>query len=271
MIKTCEQYAKEHNLTFSTSKNISKSKTKCMAFVTTERYLRPLVLCGHELPWVNSLRHLGNKIENKLDGMRHDMREKRAQFIQKNNEICQEFAFADSATKIKLNSIYNTHFTGSPIWDLVSNAAESIEKTWNVAMRKMLMLDRCTHKYFIEPLSEIQHIKWSLGKRFVKFTQKICESTKTPMKTLFYTIRGDCRSTTGRNMRHVMSLLNVASRDLLKPNEFKHLKYHEACDEEQKRRIDMVKELMNVKRGVSQLHHFDNTDIDHMVQYLCTT
>ena len=56
---------------------------------------------------VKSIRHLGNNIENKLDGMRQDMREKRARFIQKNNELCQEFSYADPITKIKLNSIYN--------------------------------------------------------------------------------------------------------------------------------------------------------------------
>ena len=158
------------------------------------------------------------------------MREKRAQFIQRNNEICQEFPYAYPATKIRINSIYNTHFTGSPIWDLFSKEAESIEKTWNVAMRKMLKLDRCTHKYFIEPLSGTQHIKWSLNKRFVNFTCKISSSTKIPMKILFDTIKRDCRSTTGKNLRHVMFLLKVDDIKQLKPSGFKFMKYHHASD-----------------------------------------
>ena len=91
---------------------------KCMAFTKKERDLRSMMLCGNSLPWVKSTRHLGNKIEDKIDGTRQDLREKRSQFIQKYNEICQEFSFADSTTKIRLNNIFNTHFTGSPIWDL---------------------------------------------------------------------------------------------------------------------------------------------------------
>ena len=171
MIRTCEQYAKEHNLSFSTNTNSHKCKTKCMAFTQDDRNLQPLRLSGNNLPWVKSVRHLGNKIENKLNGMSQDMREKRAQFIQRNNELCQEFSFSDPHTKLKLNMIYNSHFTGSTTWDLFCKEAESIEKTWNVAMRKMLNLNRCTHRYFIEPLSGTKHIKFLLIKRFINFTQ----------------------------------------------------------------------------------------------------
>ena len=66
-------------------------------------------------------------------------------FIEKNNAICQEFSYADPITKIKLNSIYN------------NREAEAIDKTWNVAMRKMFELHHSTDKYLIDPLSETRH------------------------------------------------------------------------------------------------------------------
>ena len=68
MINICELYAADHNLTFSTNENANKYKTKCMAILKKGRNLKPLTLGGHCLPMVNSVRHLGNKIENKLDG-----------------------------------------------------------------------------------------------------------------------------------------------------------------------------------------------------------
>ena len=61
-----------------------------------------MMLCGNSLPWVKSTRHLGNKIKDKIDVTRQDMREKRSQFIQKNNEICQEISFADLFQGTKL-------------------------------------------------------------------------------------------------------------------------------------------------------------------------
>ena len=271
MIKVCEQYAKEHNLTFSTNENISKCKIKCMAFLTRKRYLRPMVLCEHNLPWVNSIRHLGNKIENKLDGMKQDMKEKKARFIQKNNEICQEFSFAEPIQKAKLNQIYNSHFTGSSLWDLFCNEAESVGKTWNVAIRKMLGLDRRTHRYFIEPLSRQQHITWSLNRRFINFTHKIATSLKTPLKILFNTIKKDCKSVTGKNLRHIMLLLGVNNIADITTNACKSMKYHIATEGEEKTRLDMVKELIDVKRNNCHLQYFESNEIDEMITYLCTT
>ena len=52
MFKTCEDYAKAHNLSFSTHANPKKSKTKCMAFVKDDRELRAITLNGKLLPWV---------------------------------------------------------------------------------------------------------------------------------------------------------------------------------------------------------------------------
>ena len=43
--------------------------------------------------------------------------------------------------------------------------AECIYKTWNTSIRKMFRLDRTSHRYFIEPVSNVPHIKISLIKR----------------------------------------------------------------------------------------------------------
>ena len=62
MIHTCSTYAKNHNLSFSTHHNPRKSKTKCMAFLKKKRDLNKLVLHDKELPWVNSVKHLGTTL-----------------------------------------------------------------------------------------------------------------------------------------------------------------------------------------------------------------
>ena len=271
MLNIREQYAKEHNLSFSTNENINKCKTKCMAFTKKERDLRSMMLCGNSLPWVKSMRHLGNKIEDKIDGTRQDMREKRSQFIQKNNEICQEFYFADSTTKIRLNNMLNTHFTCSPIWDLFCGEADVIEKTWNVAMRKMMKLNRCSHRFLIEPLSQTRHIKFSLMKRFINFTHKILNSTKTSLKTLYNCIKKDCRSITGNTLRNIMLQQNVNNIESISMKAIMDMEYHKAGNPEEECRINMVEEMIKVKRGKLQLENFNNTEIDQLLDCLCTT
>ena len=70
MLETCEIYAKQHNLQFSTDENPVKSKTKCLSFLKTPRNIPKMILNGTDLPWVKSGLHLGNTIENKSDGMK---------------------------------------------------------------------------------------------------------------------------------------------------------------------------------------------------------
>ena len=138
MLVVCEDYAISHNLHFSTDQNPGKSKTKCMAFIQRNRKIPNVMLCGNPLPWVDTAKHLGITIDSKsVSILSQDMKQKRAQYIQRNNELLQEFSFANGFTKSKINSIYNTHFTGSVLWDLFGDDACKIYSTWNTSVRKM--------------------------------------------------------------------------------------------------------------------------------------
>ena len=119
MLHVCEDYAERHNLKFSTDPNPKKSKTKCMAYLCKERELRKLELCGNRLPWVKSGKHLGMRIDAERNNLlTKDILEKRAQYIQRNNELTQEFSHADCTTKAFINRVFNTHAYGSVLWDL---------------------------------------------------------------------------------------------------------------------------------------------------------
>ena len=91
-----------------------------MAFLHKKIELRSLTLEGKPLPWVSSVKHLGSNITNDIDNiMNHDIMEKRAQYIAKNNELNQEFYYAHPDTKVWINKIYNSSFYGAPLWDIV--------------------------------------------------------------------------------------------------------------------------------------------------------
>ena len=118
-----------------------------MAFLQKKkRNIRNLNLCGNPLPWVESGKQLRTKIEYQIRSiLGQDMKEKQAQYIQRNNELMRQFAFADGVTKTKINSIYNSHFHGSVLWYLFGIDAERIYKTWNTSIRKMFRLDRISN------------------------------------------------------------------------------------------------------------------------------
>ena len=230
----------------------------------------PCKIGDDELPWVTSFTHLGCKIENKLDGMKKDIKEKRARFIQKNNEICQEFNFAHPNTKANLNWIYNSHFTGSPTWDLFCKEAEMLYSTWNVATRIMFGLDRKTHRYFIEPLGTRQHIKWALIQRFVNFTQNLTGSQKPQLNNLYQKIKNDCRSTTGRNIRRIENIFNGKRYKEIGKHEIRKKEYI-PITEENKWRLPIVKELTDVKFNQLFIEGFTRSQMKDMLIHICTT
>ena len=178
MLKVCEEYANNHNLKFSTDANPQKSKTKCMAFLQKDRELRGMRLCDNTLPWVGSGKHLGMRIENIRNIFSKDIKEKRARYIQGNNQLMQEFSFSSTSTKIFINRVYNGHHYGAVLWDLYDKETEKIFNAWNVSIRRMLRVDRKTHRFLIEPLSGTRHVKRSIFKAFVSFVERLQHSPK---------------------------------------------------------------------------------------------
>ena len=128
MVKTCEEYGNTHNLTFSTHTNLKKCKTKCISFLKKDRPLKNIKLNDRDLPWVDSVKHLGCRIGKRIHGMTQDLMEKRAIYINRLNELNQEFHFSHPRTKIMINNFFNTSFYGSQLWDLFSDEAVRLEK-----------------------------------------------------------------------------------------------------------------------------------------------
>ena len=74
-------------------------------------------------------------------------------------------------TIFKMNDIFNSHFTGSPLWDLFSPEARMLESTWNRNIKLIFGLPYETHRYFMCPLSGSKHLRFILQKRFIYFAK----------------------------------------------------------------------------------------------------
>ena len=228
-----------------------------------------LCINSDELPWVTSAKHLGTSLETSLSGMTKDLMEKRAIFINRNNELVQEFRFAHPQTLIKVNSIYNTSFYGCVLWDLFSKEAERLEKTWNVSQRLMLGLSRESHRYFIEPISETRHIIFHIYKRFVKFLSQMTSSRKGILRSLCNVVMNDCQSTTGRNLRRLQLLFNSGSFTELQRDVKTNRAYQEA-DVNDLWKIEAVKDLTNAMYDNTILPNFTRDEISDIRDHIAT-
>ena len=269
MVNTCATFMSSHNLTFSTNPDPKKCKTKCLAFTKRSRELTSIQLNGNDLPWVTSAKHLGTKVENCLNGVVQDLMEKRAIFINRNNELRQEFHFAHPRTLIRTNNIFNTSMYGCMLWDLFGKEAQRLEKTWNISQRLMLGLHRETHCYLIEPISETKHIIMHLYKRFVSFINSVMKNKKLPLQLLCDVISNDCRSTTGGNLRRLMIRCGAGS--------FKELiQYRWQNDEYMKTedinlwKIEAIKDLIEARYDDDVLPRFTKNEVNSIVDYLST-
>ena len=268
-LKTVKYLQDDINLTFSTHQDPKKCKTKCMAFLKKARNLNNILLNGRELPWVNSSKHLGSRISHGNRRLKGDLTEKRAQYINKTNDLVQEFYFADARTKIKINNIFNSHFYGSSLWDLFSWEAGRLEKTWNVSQRILLGIPRNTHRYFIEPLTETRHIIFSLYSRFFNFINSIAASKKTVLQNMLSVCKYDCLSTTGRNLRNIMLRVMKSRVDDIIVDDIKILVYNVTPPGDEWK-VTLAKEILDVKGRNMELKILNKAELDDILELILT-
>ena len=135
------------------------------------------------------------------------------------------------------------HFTGSVLWNLLDIEANKVYNTWSVSIRKMFRLDRKTHRYFIEPISKIPHIKISMMKRFWKFSESLAQTKKNTVANVYQAIAEDCRSTLGANRRLLKLSCNTPKVQL---KTIEKLSFYKTPKSEEWRE-SVVEDLINVR------------------------
>ena len=271
MLSICEEYAESHGLQFSTNKDLKKSKTRCLAFLQKQRVVKPVVLCGNDLPWVQSCKHLGNTIAVACGGdiRGQDVMKKRANFINKSNELLQEFYFAHPVTTVELNRIYNTHFYGSVLWDISSKEVNKLEKTWNVSIRRTFKLPWQTHCYLIEAISKQEHVRTIMIRRFLSFIQAVRNSKKEVLRHVLRVIEHDTLSVTGRNLRSILIKTGLHDIKSVKAEDFK-IKYREVPDSEEYR-VGFIEELINIQHSKVEVPGLEVDELQEILKHLCVS
>ena len=196
------------------------------------------------------------------------MQVKNAKYIDKCNAICQEFRFASSATKAKISNIYNNHFTGSQLWKIGSKEYDKVISSYNRSMKIMYDLPWETHRYFIEPLTGLTHVSNTLLNRYISFIRKLKTSKKQSVKELFETACCDVRTTTGHNVRWIMSVHDVYTMDKLLNCSKIDFEYQK-IKEEDNWKISCLRELLEIREDRMSLSGFENEEIDALIALIC--
>ena len=130
----------------------------------------------------------------------------------------------------------------------------------------MYDLSWATHRYLIEPLTGLPHVRRILVKRFLSFVRMVRKSSKIAISQLLDTILSDVRFTTGSNMRTIMLMAEKNTIEELEMGGV-DIKYHDILESEFWR-VDFIREVVDLKYG--ELEGFTTEELEIIQDYLCT-
>ena len=125
-----------------------------------------------------------------------------------------------------------------------------------------------THRYFMEPLTELQHVRRILFKRYLKFIRMIRDSGKGASVQLLDLVQSDVRTTTGQNLRRIMLEAGKNKTTELFAGDV-DFKYHNVPEDEAWR-VDFLKEIIEIKHGELEVSGFTEEELIEIQDFLCT-
>ena len=170
MLDITADYARRHNLSFSTDPIAAKSKSKAMFFhVGREPNPAPVKLCGRILPWVERADHLGH-VMHYTASQDLDTNSARGSYIGTSNEILNMFSFATPAQKLTAVQTYACAWYGSMLWSLYSEAANKAFRSWNTTIKMAYNLPRQTRTFYLDNyLCPLPSVRQMIIRRYVQY------------------------------------------------------------------------------------------------------
>ena len=139
---------------------------------------------------------------------------KRGQFIGKVNSLCQEFHFVSPNVLIDMIVKYACSFYGSCTWNLFNNETQKVYNAFSIMVRHAFKLPFNSHKFFIEPISNVLHLKTQLCSRFVKFFEKNEKCNKPVIRLLSALCKNDNRTVYCKNLTNIAKECNIGLSDI---------------------------------------------------------
>ena len=127
-----------------------------------------------------------------------------------------------------------------------------------------------THRYLVEPVSDQMHLKKILIKRFLSFIQQINKSSKLIPKQLLNVIMNDTRSVTRSNLKRILIQTKKTKVEDVTSKDIEDIEYAKMCQED-KWRIEMIKELTDIKFGQLELDGFSNEECEEILNFACVS
>ena len=126
-------------------------------------------------------------------------------------DIRMMFSFASPQQVLSAVNVYSAHFYGSMLWDLSSEAAWQVYRSWNTCVKLTWDIPRWTHNYFVDNFlaGDLPSVRQKLLCQYVNFFRKLRVSPLREVRVLARVMGKDLGSVTGQNLLHLQEVLNL--------------------------------------------------------------
>ena len=270
MIKTCEEYAKDHQILF------NGKKSKYLIFGKYE-YNAKLLLNNEIVPQCDSAVHLGHFLHTK-DTYNELTKDAIKEFHKGFHGFMSRFSGLSTISKNKLLHQYCRSMYGSQLWLLSSQSVTNMCTQWRKSHRQALSLPYRTHCDLIPLIADNTPIEIFLHCKFLAFYKSAATSKNSIVNYMAKTCFFNQESTMGRNMTHLLHKYNLQvnnilsySKDLIKKHCYQ--KWKSEVNPQYLIHAQIVREIIMVKEERLQITFTcDAGDFsaDSIINTLCT-
>ena len=157
------------------------------------------------------------------------------------------------------------------VTDILGKECDRLYTAWNVSIRQILKIDRCTHRFLIEHLSDCLHLKTKLVSRYASFYQAISNSKKFAVHFLGRMCASDLRTVLGRTLQSIAMSCNMKPGDIIyvTPDLVKKGYRYKEPTEEKVWQANLAYELLQIREGNLNVPGFSTQDIKDLLKYAC--
>ena len=131
-------------------------------------------------------------------------------------------------------------------------------------------IPRQTHRYLIQPFSEVTHLKTILIRKFLSFIGQLEKCPKKLVGNLLRLIKHDVNSTTGANLRQISMLCNKNNINDLNTNDADMVEYH-PIPEDELWRVNIIRDNIDARQNNTVIEGFSIDELDGYMDFVCTS
>ena len=269
LLQICQNYGQKFSIQFNATKSACMLVSKRNNAV---KHALQFYIDGQQILIIDEFLHLGHTIVAQLDDNK-EILAKRYELCG-NNVLCY-FKCCNPAVKIKLLHSYCSDFYGSVLRDISLSTVKSVCTAWRKGLRRLWDLPLQTHSRLIAPICQLLPIRDELLFRRVSFVVKCMSSDNSVVRTVsqhgVFFIRHMLLSPIGANARFCCNYFDVFWHHIDRINkQFVWRAHQQRVIMPEFNKINVIKELLNVKYNFASVPVLDLADIVFCIESLCT-